>query len=332
MMNVVLLSCGRNKRWKRHSITVFDQSNNLMDINNVLHCRLGIENLKRIEKLNYLHYLNQNYLWPDALCIDIVLILTNITDGNNSLHALMSQSFSQKRNSERRLPENCRDLYVIRRLAKSSDGITTGDLEILRKTFMERFTNCKEHSERIYELKSAICATNEIKICSRDLQWLTQYQYILNWCYCQIRFMSNPAERLQLFLEVKEKYRKMFEILNDVNDVDKLTSYLHWSQLCYQYAELVDRESLSWCIEAVTSAKNALLPSSRSSTLSRKTDSSGSYRSSSDSVNGNEQIEMIRSENQRRVKIATIGLIQSNVLKTENVYACSLKKRLKPIL
>lgn len=38
---------------------------------------------------------------------------------------------------------------------------------------------------------------------SRDFQWLTQYQYILNWCYCQMRFISNPAERLRLFLEVK---------------------------------------------------------------------------------------------------------------------------------
>ncbi len=50
----------------------------------------------------------------------------------------------------------------------------------------------------------------------------------------------------------------MFEILRDVDDANKLSSYLHWSQLCYQYAELVDRESLSWCIEAVINAKNAL--------------------------------------------------------------------------
>lgn len=50
----------------------------------------------------------------------------------------------------------------------------------------------------------------------------------------------------------------MFEMLSDVDDVNKLSSYLHWSQLCYQYAELVDRESLSWCIEAVINAKNAL--------------------------------------------------------------------------
>ncbi|KAL4003352.1 hypothetical protein ACH3XW_7255 [Acanthocheilonema viteae] len=234
----------------------------------------------------------------------------------------------QKDVNERRLPENCRDRYVIRRLAKSSDGITATDLELLRKTFMERFNNCKKHSERIYELKSAICAINEIQICSRDFQWLTQYQYILNWCYCQIRFISNPTERLRLFFEVKEKYRKIFEMLSDVDDVNKLTSYLHWSQLCYQYAELVDRESLSWCIEAIINAKNALfVSSSRSSTLSGKTDSSGSYRSmSTNSVNANEQMESIGSINQRRVKIATVGLIQSNILKAENVYACSLKR------
>ncbi|VDO32920.1 unnamed protein product [Onchocerca flexuosa] len=246
----------------------------------------------------------------------------------------MLQSLEQKNVNERRLPENCFDRYVIRRLAKTSDGITTADLEILRKTFMERYASCKRHSERIYELKCAICAINEIEICSRDPLWLTQYQYILNWCYCQIRFISNPAERLQLFLEVKEKYRKMFEMLKDVSDVDKLSSYLHWSQLCYQYAELVDRESLSWCIDIVINAKNALfVPSSRSSTLSSKTDNSGSYQSSSSSnVNSNEQMENIGFENQRRVKIATIGLIQSNVLKTENAYVCSLKKRLKVTL
>ncbi|VBB34943.1 unnamed protein product [Acanthocheilonema viteae] len=117
-------------------------------------------------------------------------------------------------------------------------------------------------------------------------------------------------------------------MLSDVDDVNKLTSYLHWSQLCYQYAELVDRESLSWCIEAIINAKNALfVSSSRSSTLSGKTDSSGSYRSmSTNSVNANEQMESIGSINQRRVKIATVGLIQSNILKAENVYACSLKR------
>ncbi|KAK6102655.1 hypothetical protein QQG55_9330 [Brugia pahangi] len=291
-MNVVLLSCGHNKRWKRHSIAVFNRGNNLININDV--------------------------------------------EGNNSSHSLMLQSLHQKDVNERRLPENCRDRYVIRRLAKSSDGITITDLELLRKTFMERFNNCKEHSERIYELKSAICATNEIQICSRNPQWLTQYQYILNWCYCQMRFISNPAERLRLFLEVKEKYRKMFEILRDVDDANKLSSYLHWSQLCYQYAELVDRESLSWCIEAVINAKNALFissSSSRSSTISGKTDCSRSNRSStSNSISSNEQMESIRSENQRRVKIATIGLIQSNVLKAENVYACCLKNRLKIVL
>ncbi|KAM3723049.1 hypothetical protein ACO02O_06335 [Dirofilaria immitis] len=286
MMNVVLLSCGRNKRWKRNSIAVFDHINNLADINNV--------------------------------------------DDNNPLHLLMLHSLQHKNVNEQRLPENCCDRYVIRRLAKSTDGITIADLELLRKTFMERFANCKEHSERIYELKSAICAINEIKICSCDSQWLTQYQYLLNWCYCQIRFISNPAERFRLFLEVKEKYRKMFEMLKNVDDVDKLTSYLHWSQLCYQYAELADRESLSWSIDAVINAKNALLvPSSRSSTLSSKTNNSnGSYRSSISNINGNEQIESIGIENQRRVKIATIGLIQSNVLKAENIYVCSLKKRL----
>lgn len=41
---------------------------------------------------------------------------------NNSLHPLMLQSLHQKNVNERRLPENCRDRYVIRRLAKSSDG------------------------------------------------------------------------------------------------------------------------------------------------------------------------------------------------------------------
>ncbi|CAG9530400.1 unnamed protein product [Cercopithifilaria johnstoni] len=235
----------------------------------------------------------------------------------------MSQSLLHQKNAnERRLPENCRDRYVIRRLAKSSDGITITDLELLRKTFMERFNNCKEHSERIYELKSAIYAINEIEICSSNFQWLTQYQYILNWCYCQIRFISNPTERVQLFFEVKEKYRKMFEMLSDVDDVNKLTSYLHWSQLCYQYAELVDRESLSWCIEAIINAKNALfITSSGKSTLSGKTETNESYRSkSTNSINGNEQLENIGTVNQRRVKIATVGLIQSNVLKAENIY------------
>lgn len=33
MMNVVLLSCGHNKRWKRHSIAVFDDINNSIDTN-----------------------------------------------------------------------------------------------------------------------------------------------------------------------------------------------------------------------------------------------------------------------------------------------------------
>ncbi|VDK87580.1 unnamed protein product [Litomosoides sigmodontis] len=248
----------------------------------------------------------------------------------------MSQSLINEKNaSEQRLPENCRYRYVIRRLAKSSDGVTTTDLELLRKTFIERFNNCKEHWERIYELKSAIYAINEIQICSRDFQWLTQYQYILNWCYCQIRFISNPAERLRLFLEVKGKYQRMFEMLSDIDDVDKLTSYLHWSQLCYQYAEHVDRESLSWCVDVIINAKNALFESSssRSSTLSGRTDSSESYRSASlNGASGSERMKSVGWMNRRRVQIATVGLIQSNVLKAENVYVCFLKRQLKAIL
>lgn len=34
MMNVVLLSCGHNKRWKRNSIAEFDYANNSVDTNN----------------------------------------------------------------------------------------------------------------------------------------------------------------------------------------------------------------------------------------------------------------------------------------------------------
>lgn len=298
LMNVVVFPCGRKKRWKRHSIVVFKQIQNILDED----------------------YANENYSFRD----------------------LMSQSLYHKNANERLLSENNRDLHVIRRLAKSSEGITASDLELLRKSFIERFALCKEHSEKIYELKSAICAINEIKTYSRDLQWLAQYQYILNWCYCQMRFISDPAERHRLFLEVKEKYRKMFEMLDDMNDLDKLSSYLHWSQLCYQYAELVDQESLDWSIEAITNARYALSISSSSSLTSGSSISNKNRGLSSD--NGNDitlnhtrrncvqEIEATKAENRRRRKIATIELIESNVLKTENAHACFGTKRLKVIL
>lgn len=50
----------------------------------------------------------------------------------------------------------------------------------------------------------------------------------------------------------------MIEIQSDVSETDKLSTYLHWSQLCYQYAEFVDQDSLSSIIEAITNAKDVL--------------------------------------------------------------------------
>lgn len=265
-MNVVVLSTGRNRRWKRHSIAIFDRVNN---------------------------------------------------NNNNDMKSPQEQPSSERITSRRRdalqrcSPDINKHLCVIKNLVRDCNGVDSSDMEMLRKSCMERVAASKSTSDKIFELKSAIYAVNEIPISSTDGQWLAQYQYILNWCYCQLRFISDPSERRRLFLDVKEKYRRIFEKLHEKSDLEKLPTCLHFSQICYEYAELADQESLSWCMEIISNAKAALsAPSSGSSTLSRQASIGGSRV---------EKYELNKAEIKRRKCLETIELIRGNILKAEGV-------------
>uniref|UniRef100_A0A0N5AXN3 CHAD domain-containing protein n=1 Tax=Syphacia muris TaxID=451379 RepID=A0A0N5AXN3_9BILA len=161
-----------------------------------------------------------------------------------------------------------RYVYVLERLGRTS-RITSDDIEGLRKEAVASFSSCSTNSTRMLELKKIIQLINAIPLTSKNSQYLMQYQYIVNWYYCQLRFISSPLERRRLFKEAKAKYRKIFDLLKDTDIYDKLPSYLHWSQLCYEYAELADDESLIWCKEGISCASaNLTASSSRNSTLS----------------------------------------------------------------
>ncbi|KHN82663.1 hypothetical protein Tcan_07503 [Toxocara canis] len=181
-----------------------------------------------------------------------------------------------------------------------------------------------ELNKYLYVLKRLIDSGDgmsaiRIILASSDAQWLAQYQYILNWCYCQLRFICDPKDRRRLFNDIKEKYRQMFEQLLNVREEDKLQSYLHWSQICYQYAEFVDDESLAWCVEIITNAKQAIsASSSNSSTLSKRKESTVETNSKHSEAL---PFETRKVDNHWKRYIESVDLIRGNVEKTENVRA-----------
>lgn len=227
------------------------------------------------------------------------------------------RSIAEKTSSSRnRGPKLNRCLYMLENLKKTG-GLTPDDIAEFRKEAITNFGSMKNlNLRRMHELDEISQLIKAIPLTSRDTQYLAQFQYTINWYYCQIRFISDPAQRRRLFEDAKEKYRTMFKLLENLGDYEKLPSYLHWSQLCYEYAELIDEESLNWCKDAISSASAALsAPSSRNSTLSRSRDSTSSFDSLSSCSNS------------RRKKFIeeTVELIRENILKIENIryeYRC----------
>uniref|UniRef100_A0A915BJK3 Uncharacterized protein n=2 Tax=Parascaris univalens TaxID=6257 RepID=A0A915BJK3_PARUN len=269
-MNVMVLSGNRNKRWKRHSIAVFNNNNN-----------------------------NDN----------------PFTD-LKPLREIGAQQSLDEECAARRSSELNKYLCILKELVNSGDGLTTSDMELLRKACMERVIACRSNSEKLFELKSTIHAINDIPISSSDALWLAQYQYILNWCYSQLRFICDPRERPRLFQNIKEKYRQMFKQLINVPDEEKLPTYLHWSQICYQYAEFVDDESLAWCAYKISNTKSVLL--ARSSDLS-----TFSRRKENATENGNRnnalETDTRKAVSRRKRYVESVDLIRENLEKTLNI-------------
>lgn len=60
----------------------------------------------------------------------------------------------------------------------------------------------------------------------------------------------------------------MFDLQVNLSDRERLSTYCHWSQLCYWYAEYADEESLRWCIDAVKRVTDGLTSKSGLCSLS----------------------------------------------------------------
>lgn len=238
----------------------------------------------------------------------------NNNNNNNDLKSLheVHRMFSipERASSTRRRDTKVNKyLYMLENIERTS-SVTPDDIQAFRKDFISNLASCSNSSNKIVELNNIIQLINAIPLTSPDTQYLAQYQYIVNWYYCQLRFISDPVERRRLFKEAKEKYRKMFELIADLPDSEKLPSYLHWSQLCYEYAELVDEESLVWCKEAISNASSLLsASSSRGSTLSR----------GRDSISLSDSYSVYNTDRKTRFINETVEYIQENILKTENI-------------
>ncbi|MFH4979307.1 hypothetical protein AB6A40_006016 [Gnathostoma spinigerum] len=294
MMNVVVVSERRNRRWKRQSLAL----TNSFSGNNV-------ENgsSKRGFDPSFFEPLKPNVEASEKDSVQNAL--KSLEDYYSRMLQDKGPALSRHISSELNIPS-----FAIKNLAHTA-GITKEDLEMLRKDFIRRLNSCTTHEERLLELHSTIAAMNEIPITSRVSTWLEHCQYILNWAYGRLRFVGDPIERKKLFFGAKEKYRQMFECLKDAPDVEKVASYFHWSHLCYEYAEVADEESLNWCLDYVSHANARLCGSgnsSRSSTLTR-----GS--SSNDSVV--EQSDNMREKYRKKRYLELLESIRTNITKTE---------------
>lgn len=86
---------------------------------------------------------------------------------------------------------------------------------------MERFNNCKEHSERIYELKSAIYAINEIQICSYTFRFLFNVSLFYGTNHVFNYHYQNIIEKILLF---EPRLHFLYFMCNII--IDTLSNYL----------------------------------------------------------------------------------------------------------
>lgn len=144
---------------------------------------------------------------------------------------------------------NILDVVKAYREMECEESQQVENMENMRRECMAIYSECSERCDKLYALSCVKDALNYIPLTNCTYSYLQQYQYIINWYYFELRFLSAPADRQDIFEDAKERYRQIFEIQASWDDHERIASYCHWSQLCYEYAECVDEESLQWCID-----------------------------------------------------------------------------------
>lgn len=230
------------------------------------------------------------------------------------LKVISSDDSSKAEVVRRPLSASMNDLMYAFELISQNPTVHGSNMEKLRKQCISILRDCDDRSEKMYVLGSVGEAIAMIPLNTSDTLYLQQYQFLINWLYFELRFLSEPLFRPAIFREAKERYRKMFALQANTGNLEKLWSYMHWSQLCYEYAECVDDESVKWCMNAIADTTEAL--------TAAVVDANAAYKR--EHPDDPTQLLALSSghilKTQRRINDA-LELIKDNVYKCENIRA-----------
>lgn len=139
--------------------------------------------------------------------------------------------------------DDIKDTFESLKVANSNER-SGQSMENLRKECIGHFVQLKQVQDRLLALDCIKDIIDTITFSETDRFYMVQYEYFLNWYYFELWNYSSRTERRRGFTDAKNKYMDIFILIEDWNVYDKLRSFELWSQLCYEFAEYTDPDSL----------------------------------------------------------------------------------------
>ncbi|GMS88301.1 hypothetical protein PENTCL1PPCAC_10476, partial [Pristionchus entomophagus] len=176
------------------------------------------------------------------------------SSSDSLLSSSNSSSNSPKRRRvdklDRRLSYNAR---IFRGMRTSGVKPSADDVQTCRREARDAFTDASERDARLRAIDDALDTVEELILFVPEVAATETEQFFVNelsaflaWIYSSMRFSGYISCLDGHFRDLKERFRRLLPAIPYTSEQRHLIT-LRFSQLCLEYAEMVDEESLDWC-------------------------------------------------------------------------------------
>ncbi|GMT17281.1 hypothetical protein PFISCL1PPCAC_8578, partial [Pristionchus fissidentatus] len=171
-----------------------------------------------------------------------------LSSSNSSTNSPRRRSRTDK--LDRRLSYNAR---IFRGMRSSGVKPSADDVQTCRREARDAFTDVSCRESRLHAIDDALDTVDELMLFVPDITASEQDEFFVNelsaflaWIYSTMRFSGYISCLDAHFRDLKDRFRRLLPAIPYASEQRHLIT-LRFSQLCLEYAEMVDEESLEWC-------------------------------------------------------------------------------------
>lgn len=127
------------------------------------------------------------------------------------------------------------------------------DVQTCRREARDAFTDATCRDARLHAIDDALDTVEELIMFVPEVAATESEQFFVNelsaflaWIYSTMRFSGFVSCLDAHFGDLKDRFRRLLPAIPYTSEQRHLIT-LRFSQLCLEYAEMVDEESLDWC-------------------------------------------------------------------------------------